>query len=410
MSSTKQNNLIALIDCNNFFVSCERVFSPSLREKPVVILSNNDGCVIARSDEAKALGIPMGAPVYQYRKLFLSHNVVSFSSNFSLYADMSNRVAQTLQSFDLPMERYSIDESFLECPPNFNFNLIRERVLQWTGIPTAIGISSTKTLAKLANKTAKRNGGILLLDQSNLDIHLRSFPIEEVWGIGRKNTQKLKSYGIQNSYQLSCADETFIKKQFSVIMLKTVLELRGTPCLSLEEAPEPRQSITCSRSFGKPILLKSELKEALATFTSRIGEKLRKQKSLARLLIVYTSHNAMQMVLPHHTNDTRTLLNYALQMTETLFEEGVMYKKGGVIVSDIVASSTRQTDLFSVPKDPKLDELLDQINTRFGKGTAFFAAEGTKKEWRSRQKKLSQRFTTSWDELLTIQLPPHSGS
>jgi len=400
MSSTKRDKSIALVDCNNFFVSCERVFDPSLKDKPVAVLSNNDGCIIARSNEVKALGIPMGAPVHLYKNQLLAHDVTLFSSNFVLYADMSHRVTKTLHSFGLPLEKYSIDESFIVLPDSIDPNTIRERIYQWTGIPTAIGIGPTKTLAKLANSMAKNHGGVYTIDS---DTPLRTCPIEEVWGIGRKLAQKLKGFNINTAYSLKNADDTFIRKHCSVVTLKTVLELRGIPCLTLEEQAEPRQSITCSRSFGKPVLFKKELKEAIATFTARVGEKLRNEKSIARLIIVYTQEGSMELLMPNHTSDTRILLDHTMRMTEELFTEGTIYKKAGVIVCDICSETIPQGDFFTQQRDPSVLKLLDAVTRRYGNNKLMFAAEGTEKTWQSKREKVSKRFTTSWDELLQIE-------
>ncbi len=393
----------ALIDCNNFYAACERVFDPSLAKKPVAILSNNDGCIIARSNEVKALNVPMGAPIHEYLSVLLHHDVTLLSANFALYGDMSQRVVATIRSFGLPVEIYSVDELFMRCSPSLNAKEIQERVLQWTGIPVAIGVAQTKTLAKLANSYAKKhNSTCFLLEEEQIDLLLGQTPVEKIWGIGRKKAEKLHSFHIHTALQLKNVDLAFIRKHFSVITLKTCMELRNTPCLQLEEYAAPKKSMTSSRSFGKPVLLLQELKEAIATFTAKLGIKLRQERSVGRLLIVFTSHSSAHFLLPVHTNDTRLLLEASHSLTEQLYSPGTVYKKGGVILSDICSEETYQQDFFTQEKKSDLMKVLDTVNTRFGKRSVFFAAEGTEKKWASKQEKVSPRYTTRWDELPKI--------
>ncbi|NGX37903.1 MAG: DNA polymerase IV 1 [Chlamydiae bacterium] len=414
MSSTKQNKF--LVDCNSFYVSCERVFNPKLWGKPVVVLSNNDGCVVARSKEAKALGIPMGAPAYQYKKLFHEKNVFVYSSNYTLYGDLSHRVMQVLAQFSPHMEIYSIDEAFLEIetadPLALGFE-IKSRVWKWTGIPVSVGISSTKTLAKVANHIAKKGSGANLLNQ--IDSTLATFPLGDIWGIGRRLSSRLQQRGILTPLELKNADSGWIRKCFSTTLLKTALELRGISCLKIEETTAPRKSITCSRSFSSPVETLKALEEALSSYTARAAEKLRAQESLASYLTVFLStspfiqmpySNSATILLPAPNDHTPTLITYAKMCLRGIFREGYLYKKVGVLFTDLSSKACYQQDLFyhPSPRQTQAMQALDRINAAYGKPALQFAAEGIEKPWKMRRMHTSQHFSTSWKELLTIPL------
>ncbi len=407
MSSTKY----ALVDCNNFFVSCERIFNPKLLNRPVVILSNNDGCVISRSKEAKALKIPMGAPAFQYRETFSKYNVAVLSSNFSLYGDISQRVMTVLEDFGFPIEIYSIDEAFLELPSPIPPELgakVRSRVLQWTGIPISVGTGATKTLAKVGNDLAKkREDGICYLDDTQS--LFASLPVQEVWGIGSQIAATLQHLGIYYVGELIAQSDSWIQKHFSVTLLRTVSELRGIPCLSLEEVAPPKKGIVCSRSFGKLVSSFEELKEAVATFTAHAAEKLRSQYSLAAYMGVFVigkdrfSRSASR-ALTVPTSYTPHLIRHAHQLLLELHTEGNVYRKAGVMFHHITAQDETQLDLFQATRSPDLMHIVDAINRKKGKKSLFFAAEGTSSAWKPLSGSRSPQFTTKWKELLTIHV------
>ncbi|HSW85965.1 MAG TPA: Y-family DNA polymerase [Rhabdochlamydiaceae bacterium] len=413
-----------LVDCNQFYVSCERVFNPKLASKPVVVLSNNDGCVVARSKEAKALKIPMGAPAYQYKDLFREKGVRVYSSNYTLYGDMSYRVMRTLAHFDCPMEEYSIDEAFLisdhEDPVNFA-RKIKNTVFQWTGIPVSIGIGKTKTLSKVANDIAKkdpRESGIFAFeDKEATDRVLKDLPVGDIWGIGPKLSAELVSNGMKTAFDFKNAPDTWIKKHLSVSSLRCAWELRGISCLALAECPSPRQSITCSRSFGAPVTAFQELSEALSSYTANAAEKLRADQSLASFISVFlmTSafqkdpySNSMTLSLPEPTSYTPLLIAQAKEALKRIYREGYIYKKVGVILGGLVSDVCYQPDLFSMYQTNKKKQmqamrLLDTLNGCYENKILRFAAEGTGyTPWKMKRQNCSQRFTTSWKELLKV--------
>jgi len=403
MSSIKYG----LVDCNNFFVSCERVFNPKLWNRPVVVLSNNDGCVIARSKEAKALSIPMGAPAFQYKQTFLRHDVAVLSSNFSLYGDMSERVMATLEEFGFPLETYSIDEAFLELPSDIPETIgteIRNRVLTWTGIPISLGVGITKTLAKVGSDLAKkRDDGIFFIRELP-----KNLPVQEIWGIGSRTTTELNHFGIRTALELIAQSDTWIEKYFPSALLRVVLELRGTPCLSVEEIPTPRKSIVSSRSFGDLIKTLAELKAAVASFVAIAAEKLRQDSLRASHLGIFVigkdriAHSASSpLSIP--TSYTPHLIKTAHGLLEELYQEG-SYRKAGVMLSHLVAEKEQQLDFFAAESTENLMPLMDQINRRKGKRTLFFAAEGINTDWQSTSKRCSAHFTTKWNELLKITI------
>lgn len=428
MSSTKLDRLIfALVDCNNFYASCERVFNPSLIGKPIVILSNNDGCVVARSNEAKALGIPMGAPYFQYADQLKSHQVIVLSSNYTLYGQMSHRVMQTLEQFTPNLEIYSIDEAFLRLIDGPKLgpqaSQIKQLVYQWTGIPVSIGIASTKTLAKVANRYAKKHlphEGFFILDDENLKQQiLNDLPVEDVWGIGHQISALLYRNGIRTAWELACMDDHWIKKNLSVVGLRTVWELRGTSCLTLEEAVPPKKSIICSRSFGAVVYQKAELTEALSSYVASAAERLRSQESLASFLEVFLNtsrfkdeeyySNSAHVTLPIPTDYTPHLIHYAKYGLNRIYRDGFAYKKVGVMLGGIVSNKAVQQDLFVENNLPNqrhriLMQLMDEANAKYGKETIKLAAQGMTQSWKMRRSKCTSRFTTSWNDLLEIHI------
>ncbi len=423
MSSTKLAKAFALIDCNNFYVSCERVFDPRLHNRPVVVLSNNDGCVIARSKEAKLLGIEMGAPAFQCKAQFKDHNVAVCSSNYALYGDMSRRVIETIQHFCADVEVYSIDESFVLIESekmDETVHLLKNMIFQWTGIPVSIGIGPTKTLAKVANHCAKKNPsfeGICNLNDAHAQEQvLRSLPIHEIWGVGRSRMTLLNSQRIYTGWDLKNAEDSWIRKHLSVVGLRTVWELRGISCLSLEEINPSKKSVVSSRSFGRPILLLEELEEAISSYTVRAANKIRKQKSLASFMEVFitTSHyssnplsETRQVIFSNPTSYAPTLIQAAKNALKAMYVEGVAYKKAGVLLGGLVDEQTLQEDLFSdksrAIKQDKIMSMMDGIQKKWGNKALKFAAEGLNQPWKMNQNLCSPRFTTRWSELLIVK-------
>jgi DNA polymerase V len=416
--------LFALVDCNNFYVSCERVFRPSLNGKPVVVLSNNDGCVIARSEEAKALGIPMGLPAFQMRERFPGHTIETYSSNYALYGDMSARVMTILKQFSPEVEVYSIDEAFLNLAGFGNGNLnayghhIRHAVRQWTGIPLSVGIGATKTLAKLANRLAKRSdeaqGVVDLTVSEHQDDVLASILVKDIWGIGRSYTRLLQSHGICTALELRDADDRWIRHQMGVVGVRIVWELRGISCLPLELSPPPKKSLMVSRSFGRPITTLTEMRQAVATYTTRAAEKLRRHRLAAGALTVFLmtnrfkeddpqSTNDITLSLPVATSDTAELIAYARVGIEHIYEEGYRYKKAGIRFTELAPAHQIQMNLFDTrdrARAQKLMTTIDHINTQMGTGAIQYAVAGVKPRWQMRRLRMSPRYTTKWDELV----------
>ncbi|MCS6293365.1 MAG: Y-family DNA polymerase [Nitrospira sp.] len=414
--------IFALVDCNNFYASCERVFNPRLEGKPIVVLSNNDGCVVARSNEAKALGIAMGVPEFQIRSLLQAHQVQVFSSNYTLYGDMSQRVMETLEQFCPDLEVYSIDEAFLSLSGFTSRDLteygrtIRTTVKRWTGLPVSVGIAETKTLAKIANRVAKRtpdtNGVFDLLACSDRDALLGRVPVEDVWGIGRNLTRLLNQHGIMTALQLREADDQWIRKHLGIVGLRLVMELRGISCLDLEECPAPRQSLTCSRAFGQLISTLADMEEAVSSYTSRVAEKLRRERLAATVMTVCLTtnefkegpqySNALTLKLSVATDSTSDLIRSALQGIRTIYREGYRYKKAGVILTGLVPVSQIQTDLFDYQdreKSKRLMSALDAINHRWGADTLHYASSGISKAWKTQFQYRSPAYTTDWTAL-----------
>ncbi|MGQ9819914.1 MAG: Y-family DNA polymerase [Candidatus Kapaibacteriales bacterium] len=420
--------MIALIDCNNFYVSCERVFRPKLENRPVVVLSNNDGCIIARSEEAKELGIPMGAPLFQYKEFLEKNNVVTCSSNYTLYGDLSERVMNTLSHFTPDIEVYSIDEAFLDLSflPSISASKerlidfakkVRETVLKWTGIPISIGIGPTKVLAKVASKIAKKNGFVwVLFSQDEIDNALKSFDIEDLWGIGKSYSKFLKKHNIFYAYELAKANDNWVKKHLTIVGLRIVEELRGIKCIDVEVQPLPKKSIGSAKSFGEPQTEFFPIYNALSTYIDECTRKLRSQRSLANILGVYLQTNPFRadepqyfnskfIKLPVPTNLTNELIHYGYILLKEIFRGGYRYKRVGVLLSGFVNENELQLNIFDKMNREKLSRVIlayDEINQRYGKGIIKFSAQGTTKMWKMRQDNLSQPFTTNWDSLLTI--------
>lgn len=418
--------LIALVDCNNFYVSCERVFRPDLWYKPVAVLSNNDGCIVSRSQEVKDLGIKMAIPIHQVQHLIKRHHIHLFSSNDSLYADMSSRVMQTLETFTPQLEIYSIDESFLDltgiCPSNpvtYGQKVIKT-IHRATGIPVCIGMGPTKTLAKLANYAAKKwkkTGGVLdLSDPGRREKLMRLVPVNEVWGIGRQTTKRLQLMGINSVYDLSIQPVEALQAQFNIVIARTVMELNGIACLSLEDALEPKQQIVCSRSFKRRLTQYHALAEALTSFCSRAAEKLRKQQSVTTSITVFVRTNpynsnepqyqrSIYTILNQATSDTRQIINVAKKLLKEIYKIGYQYQKCSVQLGHIrPASLPSQIDLFE-PTEFNSHELMltvDRINRKFPKGIAVSTA-GIKQNWQFQVERLSKRYTTNWGELSVVQ-------
>lgn len=426
-----RNRCFALVDCNNFYASCERVFDPKLKKQPVVVLSNNDGCIVARSGEAKALGIGMGKPFFQCRDIIEKHGVHVFSSNYTLYGNMSERVMNTLAQFTPEMEIYSIDEAFLNLSgcdhlgkhgglTEYAHN-VRATVMQWTGIPVSIGIARTKTLVKVANRLAKKSarakGVFNLVDSPYMDKALERVCIADVWGIGRQSAKKLREKGVTNARQLRDIDDRLIRKQMGIVGLRLVYELRGISCLSLETCPPPRMGIMSSRSFGRKIESLEELKEAVTAYVTKAAIKLRKQNLAAQVLTVFLTtnpyskddrqySNSVVFHLPAAINNTVELIHYAAQGVERIFKEGFRYKKAGVMLDELIPAGQIQTNLFdrgNARRNKKLMETIDLVNDIMGSGTLKYAAQGSTQPWSGKCKNRSPRYTTSWKELPTAR-------
>lgn len=421
MLHTSQQAL-ALVDCNNFYVSCERIFRPDLARVPMVILSNNDGCVVSRSNEAKALGIKMGQPWFECRALAEEHGILAMSSNYALYADMSNRVMTILSDFSPQCEVYSIDESFVDLTGMPKLREVsygmRERVGMWTGMPVCVGIGPTKTLAKLANHVAKKhpkskgvfNYNALTSEQkTNLLQHL---PVGEVWGVGRKLTKRLASFGVTNALDLREAHIPTLRAEFGVVMEKTQRELQETPCIKLEEVPADKKQIVSSRSFGSMVTELPVLKDALSTFVANACAKLRAQKSHASVIQVFLGTNrfrkelpqyapCLAVPLPYPTNDSLEVNRWAAFLCERMFKPDYQYKRAGIMLSEISPVTHSQGDLLetALADNQKLMEALDNLNARYGRGAVKVSTQGAYSGWQMKQERKSPNYTTSWDDV-----------
>lgn len=416
---------IALIDVNNFYVSCERVFNPSLAGKPVVVLSNNDGCCVARSNEVKALGVRMGVPWFQVKALAKEHGIMAYSSNYTLYADMSNRVMSLLSEYSPAIEVYSIDEAFLDLS-DMEGDLtaysqhMRARILKWLGLPVCVGIGPTKTLAKLANYLAKKRmvfNGVCewaALRAAEQDALLGGIDVGEVWGVGRRIALRLAEINIHTVAQLRDASTHVIRARFSVLLERTVLELRGVACQALEEIAPPKQQIICSRSFSHPVTSLPELSQAVVAYVTRAAEKLRRQASLAGILQVFILTNqhkpnepqynpSHSVCLPEACDDTRTLALYAIKALRGIYRPGHKYIKAGIMLSALSPAAQKQGNLLGSEatnqKATALMEVMDKINQREGRNTMFLAGAGINPSWKMRREKQSPHYTTRWEEL-----------
>jgi DNA polymerase V len=420
------SDIFALCDANNFYVSCERVFNPKLMGRPVVVLSNNDGCVVARSEEAKQIGIKMGVPAFQIEHIIDACNVEVFSSNYALYGDMSQRVMSVLESFTPEIELYSIDEAFLKVYKPENSSVtdfarkVQQRVYEWTGIPLSVGIAETKTLAKLANHLAKKSDkarGVLDLTRSPYrDCALERTPVENLWGIGRRYRKLLNSRGIMNARQLRDVDIRWARRAMTVVGARIIEELRGHSCLPLEICPPPKKSLTCSRSFGHVVETLSDLREAVASFTIRVAERLRKNHLAAGAITVFVATNRFSKSDPHYANSitvemayptdtTPELLERSLACTDKLYRHGCKFKSAGVLLNGLVPASPmtiRMEDDHQWVKSRRVMETVDRINNRFGRETIKYGIAGLSQRWKTRFEKRSPRYTTQWNELLTI--------
>ena len=418
--------MFALVDCNNFYVSCERVFNPALNGKPVIVLSNNDGCVIARSDEAKQLGVKMGEPAFRIIGFLRKNNVAVFSSNYQLYGDMSGRVMNTLGDFAPELEVYSIDEAFLNLaglnlPLDAYGREIRETVLHRIGIPVSVGIGPTKVLAKTANHYAKKNpanGGILVLDTlEKIEECLKLFEVDEVWGIGRQYADLLKKHCVNTAWDLRRMPDAWVRKRLTVVGLRVKKELEGISCLPMELITPAKKAICTSRSFGELQTELEPLKEAVATFASKCAYKLRKGKLCARALMVFIHTDGFNpgepqyarnfvYTLPVATNSSLELIKYALFALRFIYEKGYRYKKAGVIVTAIVPANRVQGSLFDEmdrEKHAGVMKVMDRINAKYGQGTLKTAVQGSGERWKLRQEKLSPCYTTRWSDIITVK-------
>ncbi|WP_040252390.1 Y-family DNA polymerase [Psychroserpens mesophilus] len=420
--------MFALVDCNNFYASCERVFQPQFNNKPVAILSNNDGCVISRSDEAKALGLPMGAPAFKYEGFFKAHNIRVFSSNYPLYGDMSNRVMSILEQFTPGVEVYSIDEAFLQFKgfEDYDFNAyglqIRQRVLKWTGVPTCVGIAPTKALSKVANKIArkypKQTNGVYVIDSEDKRVKaLKWTKIESVWGIGRGLQKRLKSRHCINAYDFTQLSDEWIRTNMAVVGLRLKKELLGISTLALEEPILQKKAIATTPSFEYTYTDLDNLKERISTFATSCSEKLRKQHSCCNMIYVFIKNNkhnrtgeryqSMSTIvnLPYATDSSLIISKYATEALKDIFKKGLHYKKAGVILMGLVPKNERQLNLFTIenPKHKPLMKTIDRINKKYESHKIKLGNQDLKRTWKMRQERFSSKYTTNINEILTVK-------
>ena len=416
---------IALIDCNSFYASCERIFNPKLLGKPIVVLSNNDGCIITRSAEAKALGIKMGEPYFKAKKIIEKNNVKVFSSNYSLYGDISQRVMEILLGFSPEVEIYSIDEAFLNFKGFKNHELltyckhIRQTIKQWVGIPVSIGVGSTKTLSKIANHLAKKEadyeGICILKGDEKIEEALNRIEIGDVWGIGRRLSKFLRNYEVRTAKQFTLLDRRWIRKNMGVVGEKIQLELRGVSCLDLELLPSPKKSCCVSRSFSRPIEKIEELQESIANYGSRVAEKIREEGLIAQSMSIFvlTNHfnkkekqysSSIKLQLDYPTSDSKLIVKRAVEGIKRIYKEGYRYKKAGIILYELHNSSSVRGLLdYDKPRTDSLMRSLDKINYRYGSSTLRLAAEGIRRSWHMRREKVSPCYTTSFDQLMIVK-------
>ena len=426
-----RQKLFALIDCNNFYCSCERVFNASIQKKPLVVLSNNDGCVVARTNDVKKL-VKMGQPVFEIADLIREHQIETFSSNYSLYADISARVMAVLAQFSPHIEKYSIDEAFLDLTELPIADLtefgqtIKAKVMQLTGIPVSVGIAPTKCLTKIAIELVKhdpRFDGVFdltALSEQEIDRVLAHVLVEDVWGVGYTYAAFLRSHGILTARELKYASDTWIRKYLTVVGQRIVLELRGISCMPLESEQKPKKGIMSAKTFGREITCRDELEEALATYTARAAEKLREQGSVTALLTIFIQTNALKKTISHYANSismriayptdfTPDLIRYALKGLSLIYKEGYRYRKAGVYFSKIKPQAVVQPDLFGDfssekhQRQARFMSLVDAINRIYGRDTLFFAVQGITRPWKMQQHKLSQHFTTQWSQIYAVR-------
>ncbi|MBW2408807.1 MAG: Y-family DNA polymerase [Deltaproteobacteria bacterium] len=413
------NEVLALVDCNNFYVSCERVFNPKLENRGVVVLSNNDGCIVSRSNEVKALGIPMGKAAFEVRDILQRNGVEAFSSNYTLYADMSRRVMQTLFEFTPNLEIYSIDEAFLDLsgirmPLQECGQRIRQTVKKWTGIPVSVGVARTKTLTKIANKLAKKStkadGVLNLVDSPYIEQALKQIEVVDVWGVGYRTARKLNRAGIYTALDLSRVNIGWIRKKFGVEGVRTVYELQGIRCYPLLQNPPSKKSLAVSRMFGRPVESIEELSEAVGTYAVRAGEKLREGKLAAGVLTVFITtsrfiekryFNSYTIEFEVQTSDSAEIIRAALEGLRKIYRKGYIYKKAGVLLHHLIDENRVQGNLFDTvdrAKSERLMRAVDAINFR-GDCPVWWGAEGLEKGWRARFNRRSKKYTTRWDQL-----------
>lgn len=422
--------MFAMVDVNSFYASCESAFRPDLKGRPVVVLSNNDGCVIARNVEAKAAGVKMGDPFFKQKELFRRYGVVCFSSNYELYADMSSRVMSTLEAMSPRCEIYSIDEAFCDLTGVRNCRVLEEfgrelkdAVYQNTRLGVGVGIAQTKTLAKLANHAAKKwqrqTGGVV--DLSNLERQrklMAVLPVEEVWGVGRRISKKLEAMGIKKVLDLADTDIRFIRKHFNVVLERTVRELRGEPCLELEEFAPVKQEIVCSRSFGERITEYDAMRQAICSYASRAAEKLRGEHQYCRFISTFVKTSPFALNEPYYgnsasvklltpTQDSRDIISAATRSLDAIWKDGHRYQKAGVMLGDFFSQGIAQLNLFddNAPRrgGEKLMEVLDHLNAKEGRGALYFAGQGIQQQWAMKREMLSPRYTTRYEDLLQVK-------
>ena len=420
------DNSIALIDCNNFYASCERIFNPKLMGEPIIVLSNNDGCIITRSAEAKKLGIKMGEPYFKAKKIIDKNNVKVFSSNYSLYGDISQRVMEILARFASDVEIYSIDEAFLGLNGFENYELnsycgyIRRTIKQWVGIPVSIGVSSTKTLSKIANNLAKKNqeyyGVCILKSWFDINEALQLTPIEDVWGIGRRLSLFLQKYNIKSAYDFIQLDKGWVRKNMGVVGEKTFLELCGISCIELDIIPSDKKSCCVSRSFSKPIEKICDLEESISTYGTRVSEKIREEGLVAESMNVFvlTNYfnrkekqysNSVKLQLPYPTNNSIKIVKRALEGIRKIYRKGYRYKKAGIILYGLSrANQTKGLLDYDREISDSVMNTMDKINERYGSSTIRLASEGIEKAWSMRRENVSPCYTTSFEDLVMVRL------
>ena len=410
--------MFALVDCNSFYASCECVFQPNLWKRPVVVLSNNDGMVIAKNTLAKSLGLDIGLPYFQIKDQLRAHNVAVFSSNYTLYGDFSQRVVSVLRDLTADIEIYSIDEVFADLAGFKHRDLLtyghemRDEVKKLTGIPVSIGVAPTKTLTKVANKIGKKGAGVVVLDTPDkIAAALHDYPIEDIWGVGRRRAAMLNSRGVYTAAQLRDLPDAWVRKKMTITGLRMVHELRGIPCIELEDVNADKKQIICSRSFGYFVSELQDLEQAMSYYAARAAERMRTQNLAATDIMVFfetSRHNGPFYApyriehLPRMTDFTPDIVRATLNATRAMYRKGYRLRKGGVMLMGLQPMETRQFDLLSTRDEPKQEQLmkaLDGVNRKFGSNTMFFAAAGIKREWQMMRQMKSPHYTTSWKEL-----------